>query len=323
MRDPHELTVPPIPASIESSWTAQSVELLDASRSVSDADTSSEYAFYRIHNLFMNKIHLRDCREQFPNHIACLVDYLRRDRDSPGPSLDQLTHDAELHELEIRGDKSQVRKYFEANVFPRPGGIDVLRMDWRLKMKSHTVPSTGSKLKVYTPVPDMLYGYDLYKAFPQQKIQIVSMECNAQANVRYLLYPFLTIEVTCDGPGESGSLWAATNRCLGGASSCVKVAESLNTHLRRCHSDEAQQINSAAFSIAMNGTEARLYVSWKHNGTDYYTQKVESFLLQKPIDFLEFRKFVLNIIDWGKGKRLEEIQDCLSSLEKASGKNSL
>jgi hypothetical protein len=64
----------------------------------------------------------------------------------------------------------------------------------------------------------------------------------------------------------------------------------------------------------MNGTEARLYVSWKHDELDYYTQNVDSFLLQKPTDYVEFRKHVLNIIDWGKDNHLKEIRDSLDVL---------
>jgi hypothetical protein len=64
----------------------------------------------------------------------------------------------------------------------------------------------------------------------------------------------------------------------------------------------------------MNGTEARLYISWKHDELDYYMQKIDSFLLQKPKDYLEFRKYVRNIVDWGKNKRLNKIRDSLDTL---------
>lgn len=64
----------------------------------------------------------------------------------------------------------------------------------------------------------------------------------------------------------------------------------------------------------MSGTEARLYVSWKHDELKYYMAKADSFLLQKPKDYVEFRKRVLNIIDWGKGQRLKEIRDSLDGL---------
>lgn len=41
---------------------------------------------------------------------------------------------------------------------------------------------------------------------------------------------------------------------------------------------------------------------------------VKSFLLQDPGHFIEFRKHVPNIIDWGKDKRLKEIRDSLNTL---------
>lgn len=82
----------------------------------------------------------------------------------------------------------------------------------------------------------------------------------------------------------------------------------------RCKSDKVQLIDSAAFSIAINATEARLYISWKYDELKYYTRKVDSFLLQSPEHYLQFRKYVRNIIDWGKDKRLKEIRDSLDNL---------
>lgn len=44
---------------------------------------------------------------------------------------------------------------------------------------------------------------------------------------------------------------------------------------------------------------------------EYCVQDVRSILLQDPSDYLEFRMYVSNIIDWGKDRRLKEIQDSL------------
>jgi hypothetical protein len=140
------------------------------------------------------------------------------------------------------------------------------------------------------------------------------MENEMVANNQDLIYPFFVIEFKADGPGGSGSLWVATNQCLGGSASCVNIAERLNRQLRQCNNDRLQPIDSTAFSIAMSGTEARLYISWKHDELNYYTQKVDSFLLQSPEHYLRFRKYVWNIFDWGKDKRLKEIRDSLDSL---------
>ncbi|KAH7308331.1 hypothetical protein BKA65DRAFT_559814 [Rhexocercosporidium sp. MPI-PUGE-AT-0058] len=107
---------------------------------------------------------------------------------------------------------------------------------------------------------------------------------NVGSKLKSLSYPFFVIEVKADGPSGAGSF------------------------------DKVQPIDSAAFSIAMNATEARLYISWKYNGLKYYTRKVDSFLFQKSNDYVEFRKYVRNIIDWGKDQRLKEIQDLLDGL---------
>ncbi|KAA6413416.1 MAG: hypothetical protein FRX48_03162 [Lasallia pustulata] len=160
----------------------------------------------------------------------------------------------------------------------------------------------------------MLYGYNRLGAFPQQQSHLISMGTEIVANSQGLILPFFVIEFKADGPGASRSLWVATNQCLGGSASCVNIAERLNRQLRQCDNQEIEPIDSAAFSIAMNGTEARLYISWKHNELDYYVRKVDSFLLQKDRDYIDFRKHMLNIIDWGKGKRLKQIRDSLDIL---------
>ena len=217
--------------------------------------------------------------------------------------------------------KPTVKNYFKVNTFSDPEKSDSLRCIDKNPMAKRVVPDVvGSKLTVSTPVSDILYRYNRPGAFPQQQTQLRSMGNKMVANNQGLLYPFFVIEFKADGPGGSGSMWVATNQCLGGSASCVNIAERLNRQLRQCKNKNVRLVDSAAFSIAMNGTEARLYVSWKHDELKYYTQKVDSFLLQKPKDYVDFRKRVRNTIDWGKDKRLKEIQDSLNSLLEESRK---
>jgi len=265
-------------------------------------------------NLTANNIYMRPSREQFPEHITSLVNQVRRDRDSPGPSPEQVLQDTRLAELEMGTAESKVERYFHANVFPDPEPTDILQSSDRLPMAKHAVPDFGSKLKVSTPVPDLLYGYSRTRAFHQQQAPFPSMGNEMVANSNGLVYPFFVIEFKADGPSGNGSMWVATNQYFGGSTSCINIAERLNRQLRQCENKKIRPIDSAAFSIAINGTEARLYVSWKHNELKYYMRKVDSFLLQKPKDYVEFRKYVRNIIDWGKDKRLNEIRDSLNSL---------
>ncbi|KAI9799412.1 MAG: hypothetical protein M1825_004512 [Sarcosagium campestre] len=273
-----------------------------------------ENPLYRDTNLAMNNIYMRSSREQFPAHIANLVDNIRLDRNSPDPSLDQVWQDLDLENLELGAPQPEVEDYFKVNIFGKPKIIDILKRIDRNPMVKNAVPDVGSKLKVSTPVPDMIFGYNRNEAFAQQQTQLLSMGNEMVANTQDVLYPFFVIEFKADGPGVSGSMWVATNQCLGGSTSCVSIAERLNQRLRQCKNEEILPIDSAAFSIAMNGTEARLYVSWKHDELKYYMRKVDSFLLQRPKDYMEFRKHVLNIMDWGKDVRLKEIQTSLDSL---------
>ncbi|KXX74018.1 hypothetical protein MMYC01_209885 [Madurella mycetomatis] len=318
IQDTDGFTVPLTPASTS---RVVSVVPSDFTGTTPDSGRSStrslvEDLHYRVLNLAANNTYIRPLHKQFPEHITDLVDYMRRDRDSLGPSLDQVRQDAELNALWMGSGEPEVEDYFKGKIFPKPGASDSLQRAERQPMAKHTVPSTGSRLKLSTPVPDLLYGYNRYGAFPHQQSQHISMGTQPMANNAGLLYPFFVVEFKGDG----GSMWVATNQCIGGSASCVKMAEDLNKRLRHCKSDEVRTIDSASFSIAMNGTEARLYVSWKHNELDYYMANVKSFLLQDPEHYIEFRKYVRNIIDWGQDKRLKDIRNCLDSLLQESRK---
>ena len=275
----------------------------------SSARSLVECPYYRELNLASNNIYMRENHEEFPDDVANLICDVSKDRDSPGPSPDQLRRDVVLGRLETEGlDESMVEHYFHARI--SPDQLDSVDRADRQAMAEHTVPSTGSKSRVSDPVPDSLYGYSRPAAFAQQRAQLISMGTQPMANSQRLLFPFLVIEFI----GNGGDLWVATNQCLGGSTSCVNMAECLNEQLRQCKSNAIQTINSAAFSIAMSGTEARLYISWKHDELDYCMQKIKGFYLQDPEHYIMFRKYVRNIIDWGKEKRLNEIRNSLDSL---------
>ncbi|KAK3332067.1 hypothetical protein B0T19DRAFT_397868 [Cercophora scortea] len=312
-RDADGFAVPPSPNSYSGLFApliAPSDDTGVTPRSSGSSRVLVENPFYRDRNLAASGIYMRYRDEPFPEHIANVVDTVRKRRDSLGPSPDDVYRDRALGALEMRGlDEPKVEKYFQSTVFYDPEEGDSLERSDRQPMSRNVVPSSAdTKLRVSNPIPDMLYGYSRHHAFPNQQTQLISMagEMDGTANNQSLMYPFFAIEFK----GNGGDLWIATNQCLGGSASCVNIAERLNDQLRKCKSSKAKLIDSTAFSIAMNGTEARLYVSWKHSDLDYYMQK----------DYIEFRKHVKNIIDWGKDKRLEDIRESLNTLLEESRK---
>ena len=70
-------------------------------------------------NSVASDIYMRPCREQLPEHIASLVDHVGRDRDSPGPSLDQIRQERDLDDLVMGAGEPDVEEYFEDKIFPR------------------------------------------------------------------------------------------------------------------------------------------------------------------------------------------------------------
>ncbi|KAI0877252.1 hypothetical protein GGS24DRAFT_448622 [Hypoxylon argillaceum] len=327
--DADEFTLPPTPPLPESpsvGYGVQSDFTGDTSSSIKSSRRSLvENPLYRSTNLATNNIYMRSPLAELPDYITALINDMKKGRDSPEPTLDEIGQDADLVHLEWMGaGRQDVENYFRSKVFPFPGSSDSLRRSDKQPMDKRTVPSTGSQYKVSTPVPDMLYGYMRENAFSGQNSQLVSIGDEAVANSAGLIYPFLVVEFKGDGPPGCGSLWVAANQCLGGSVSCVNMAERLNQRLRQLHGNKVRQINSAIFSVAMNATEARLYVSWKQDNTDFYMVKVEAFMLQRPECHLRFRRYIRNILDWSKYKRLREIQESLDFLlkdkrEKAPG----
>ena len=208
---------------------------------------------YRDLNLAANYVYMRHPCDPIPEYIGSLIDSVRQDRDSPGPSLDEVRQAGDLYNLSMGVGEPVVEKYFHTHIFPDPALSDSLKRTDKIPMAKHCVPSTRSKFRVSTPVPDMLYGYNRYGVFLWQQAQPLSMGTQPIANTDRLLYPFFVIEFK----GEGGSMWVATNQCLGGSSSCVNVVEHLNRQLKHYRSDNIiRPVDNAAFSIAMNGTEA-------------------------------------------------------------------
>lgn len=103
---------------------------------------------------------MRPVYEEFPENIERLVDYVSKDRASRSLSSDHFIQNTRLFDLEMGTAEPAVENYFKANIFPDPSGQDVLKRVDKNPMAKSVVPNVGSKLKVSTPVPDMIYGYN-------------------------------------------------------------------------------------------------------------------------------------------------------------------
>ena len=169
------------------------------------------------------------------------------------------------------GAESEVTDYFRANFFPKAS-----KLKWT-HVSKECIPNSDPDQQ---PVPDVLYGYDRNTSFPDHK-----MEGND------VLFPLFLAELKSDGPCGDGSLWVATNQCLSGSATCLNIPSHLNIP------------ESIVFSLAMSGTEGRLYVSWKE-GPKFLMLKLADFMLQRPKEHIELQQNIKNILDWEREERL-------------------
>ncbi|KAF5002108.1 hypothetical protein FGRMN_591 [Fusarium graminum] len=249
---------------------------------------------YRDTNLAQNNIFLCDSRTELPSHILALVQSLAPDRVSVLPPWEAVEGNDSLLAMEAETSESEVENFFRDNIVSRLSPDDVVCRSDRTFICRDAMPLTSPQFKLSTPVPDVLYGYNRSTAFRFEQRNEIAADGNvAVANSQGLLFPFLAIEFKGDGPSSRGSLWVATNQCLGASTACINITEKLNKNLHECGYVPIKQVNTASFSIAMNGTEARLY---------------------RPDDFLDFYLYVRNIIKWGREARLQSIQSALNTL---------
>ncbi|KAJ4314019.1 hypothetical protein N0V84_009126 [Fusarium piperis] len=270
--------------------------------SVSRSGSLVENPLYRETNLAENNIYLRSSRHELPREISNLLVSVQKERGSPVPCPTTINKNYDLYAMEEEASEAQVEAFVRDHVVPSSSREDTIQRSDRIAMIKSTVPSTHPKHRLSTPVPDMLYGYNRSTGFTrEQRTQISTSRNKLVANNEGLLCPFFALEFKGDGPSSNGS------------ATCINIAEQLGKELQQCKRQEVSRLDNESFSIAMNGTEARLFVSWREDRL-IHMQKVNSFILQRPEEFLEFRKWVRNIIDWGRDDRLRKIQSALDAL---------
>ena len=181
-------------------------------------------------------------------------------------------------------------------------------------MLKSTVPNSSTALRISTPHPGLLYGYKSEKAFSDVacRHQFASIRTESSANNENLTYPFLVVEMK---PGRKSDLDAATYQALGGVASCLQTLEGLQLRFEDFSSASQTAVDNIVFGIVTNGTETRLFVSWK-DAQGFFMQRIGAFLLREPEQFHQLRQYLRNIVDWGRGKRLEQIRHGLSHLPK-------
>jgi hypothetical protein len=287
---------------------------------------------YRKLNLAHNGIYFRKMNEKLPTHVQSVVDEMFKGRQSPEPEVEAIKKDTDLNDLiYINGNEVKVTQYLRSHIFERPQaaperlqGLDVIEQIFPLRQEH--IPAILDNdpeidLRVSQPKPDILYGY-MEEAFTstQQKQLLTMKRTQYTASNEGIIYPFLVVELKGSNP-TANSLFVAENQCIGGAATCVNMVDKLN----QCINGQAiSAVDPIVFGVTTNGREACLFVSWKENdkggggGEAYYMQQIEALIVYKPNDYLVFRRFVRNVLEWGKEHRRAQIGAVLDALREES-----
>lgn len=261
------------------------------------------------HQLLIDGIRLRDRLFTLPPHQAQLARDMAINRDSPETKYEDNRQHA-LFQTKGAAETNVLKHYHKLDVLPDVGvEDDRLRCDDDTFFKTEILPSTA---KARTR-PDLAYGYDtLGEEATLGRLRNEGFSTEANANRLHL--PFLIVEAKGDAP-LSEPMYIATNQTLLNSAACVFLIERLRQRLLACDGSEdaAAALDETVFSIAMNGRDAQLYMTWREGGI-YHSWPVESWSLARPRDTTDFRRHIRNICAWGTGKRKENIDEVIRKI---------
>lgn len=292
---------------------------LEKGGSSDEHETFSEYADDRYPLLWYGVLLLDPFTAylRVPNTVSrLLADLGSRHVGSHPPSRRSIRDSNELHMLWEHSTREDIRLYFQGSgISLFPGEQLLLHSVSGELIYHHLMRRMDSRFSIQAPAPDVMYGYREAALHRPNGIPSWVID-DGKATKSNLFYPFLTVQMQGHGFGSDGCMHKATNECMIASSICVRMLDRLNQRLAvRQRGDTSTMINSAAFSIAMNGAVARIYVTFAFDETRDHVYKVDSFVLEDPSHYRKFHRYIQSIIDWGKNERLWEIRDAIEVIE--------
>ncbi|KAI1125650.1 hypothetical protein F5Y10DRAFT_267857 [Nemania abortiva] len=210
-------------------------------------------------------------------------------------------------------------------------------------MLRHLVPPL-----VVIPKPDRIYGYS-YRPWDTvfndtQRAMLLRLQDDsgnylAIANDKGLCFPFFIIELK-----GQGKIWAAANQIAGGCFASLRSVQSINMALEAVRSENPPSspsrtrgrgrtrrgtrsrptthplaVDNFVYGLSANSTIAHLYIAWhcknSNGGDGCKILEIENFMLRRENELNLLWARIRNILDWGKGTRLQQVRKALDGLE--------
>ena len=303
---------------LDSSSEASCESATDDDDSAMGAPSGVELHNYREVHLASNNIHLVSLVEPIPASQLGLAERICGPTGtSPDPTIGEVhaaiceTTDCADPPWESRVERRFLDKFQKSESL---GFKCCMRIQIHDRHVPHK-PGTAQSPKISHPVPDLLYGYSGNKLSQDGTALDGPSLDHTIANGEKLMLPFLAVEAKGQWPASTGNLCVAENQAAGSSTACVKMMENLNDCLAQDPSTSDTKLDSTSFSIVTNGTEARLFMTWRE-GTDIFKLKhLRSYCLSDEDHYIRFHRAVHNILDWGYNERLNGIRSCIAILQ--------
>lgn len=197
---------------------------------------------------------------------------------------------------------------FVKDCIPVPNALDDNRLE-ELLMQTQTPK---------TPKPDFVFGIDPKRnIFTSQEQTINDLQKSTASIVGGLQYPFFLIEWKSCSTG--GNIFFAETQLARSGAAIVSSMVKFYRRAKPSISNEELLQKTLCFSSAVDSFQSRIYVHWwdkSGNSDDWHMHLVEhlGFQDRDPEHFRQYRRIIDNILEWGLGKRLQQIKEALKTL---------
>ncbi|KAH6626649.1 hypothetical protein B0J18DRAFT_425328 [Chaetomium sp. MPI-SDFR-AT-0129] len=310
-------------------------------RRSSAADADCSHLRYRINYLETNHIYIHDAVDVLPlpieDHANTHI-WIDVGESPQDPDPDYLLAFDRFKKLESDCNEDDVELALRGGVFPHRndqayGHRVGLATAGGTTVYPHLVPDDDeSPFKITPPKCDLMYGYTATIGNPFTQRQFVAQMPEYPDHQDHpvfaaatpdgdLRFPFLVVQFKVMPVGARGprdDLWVAANECAVLAASCLTAIKALNHSHCKYRRTEVKDVEEIVYAITVDNHIARLYVAWINDNNPWPDSmdlaRIGEFVLNRPEDFKYFRMAVHNILEWGKGDRLDHIKAMLDAI---------
>ena len=170
--------------------------------------------------------------------------------------------------------------------------------------------------RVKTPKPDVAFALKRESFSPEQEVLFKALKCSLTTDER-TFHTFFVWELK----SALRPIFEAQNQCMRSGPATVNCRRNFNlavdepdksiTEAAPAKSLAVADEKSFTFSLAIDSSEAKLYVNWAlielNQTPKWQMHRLDTYSFDRPLEVIALLKAINNILDWGCGQRKKEL----------------